>query len=337
MGMNAKFPLNPARKLALPEVESVDSAEARELVRQRKPFQCRVKDWGLLGWDLGYLTQKVGHVKRDFIRVADGARVTVTTAEFLRWLEEDPGWKAKHMPAGFVGPPIALHDPQYAALLEDIRVPSYVPQSWGAGIMIRNSRANAAGEYYDTPCHYEDNVRPALYVQVMGKKTLWLFAPEEGPRIGVESFFAEPPFMSNCAEACTFPDRYPQLAEATCYEVALEPGVLVHWPEFWFHWFVHHHDFQMNLRLDWDVEAFELNPMSASWAYVNALAKAFGGFDQLQQKIASLPAEVRALLTEVEQNLINAPEVLRGRAMTLARFATGAQAADQTAYQPPTK
>ena len=337
MGMNATFPVNPARKLTLPEVESADSPEAHELVRRHQPFRCKVKDWGLLQWNMAYLKQRVGHVQRDFIRVADNTPITVPTSEFLGWLEEDPGWKSKYMPKGFVGAPIALHHPEYAVLLADLKIPGYVSASNGSGIMIRNSRANAAGEFYDTPCHYEDNVRPALYVQVLGKKHLWLFSPHEANKLGVEPFFHVPPYISNVSDACSMQDRYPQLAEATCYEIVLEPGDLVHWPEFWFHWFAHHHDFQLNLRLDWDPDVFELNSMSASWAFANALGDALGGFDNLEGKIAALPEEVRALLTRIEQSLVNSPTVLHGRKMTLARFAAGGQGVDQTAYKPPVK
>ncbi|MDB4957892.1 MAG: HSPB1-associated protein 1-like isoform [Myxococcales bacterium] len=337
MGMNATFPTNPARKLSLPEVENVDGPEARELIRQRVAFRCKVKDWKLRDWSLPYLKQRVGHVKREFIRVADHEHITVTTAEFLSWLEHDPGWKSKHMPAGFVGPPIAVHDPQYAVLLDDFVLPSYVTKSWGGGIMIRNSRANAAGAFYDTPCHYEDNVRPALYIQIAGKKTLWLFAPDQAPYLGVEPYPHVAPYISNMADACASPDRYPEIANATCYEIALEPGDIVHWPEFWFHWFVHQHDFQMNLRLDWDPPSFELNRLSASWAYVNGLAKALGGFEGLDKKFTALPEEVQALLVRIERHLINDPLIVDGRAMTLERFRAGGQGVDTTAYTPPVK
>jgi hypothetical protein len=334
MGMHASFPTNPAKKLPLPEVDSVDSPAALDLVARRIPFRCKLRDWGLLQWTIPYLKQKVGHVERDMIRVADGQRITITTSELLSWHEDDPGWKAKYLPVGLVGPPILLHHEAFAALLDDIRIPPFVTASYGAGVMIRNSRANADGEFYDTPCHYEDNVRPALYVQLLGRKTVWLFSPDEARHLGVVSSLAEPPHIANGADACWDPDRYPQLANATCYEVVVEPGDLLHWPEFWFHWFVHHHDLQMNLRLDWDPPRFELNPMSASWAYSNAVAAALGGFSDLESNFAALPSETRALLAHIEQRLIDRPELLHGRAMTLERFRLAAPV-DQTAYKPP--
>ena len=114
----------------------------------------------------------------------------------------------------------------------------------------------------------------------------------------------------------------------------LEPGDFVYWPEFWFHWFVHYQEFQLNIRIDWTERNFELNPMSVSWAYTNALAKAFGGFGNLPEAFASMPPEMRALLVRIEQELINDPLALHPRWMSAARRMTGFRV-DQTAYKPP--
>jgi hypothetical protein len=332
--MNATFPVNPAKKLPLQEVDSPECPEALELVRQRRPFRCRLRDWGVLAWDIPYLQKRVGHVERKVKRVSDGEHITISTADLLDVIRQDPGWKSKFVPLDSAFP-IHLRLPGYRTLLEDLRIPSYVHGDLDLAVMMRDSRASEDGGFYDTPCHYEPNVQPAIYVQTSGRKHLWLFAPSEGPYLGVESFMHEPPYLSNGAEACAFPDRYPQLAKATCYEAVLEPGDFVYWPEFWFHWFVHYQEFQLNIRIDWTELTFELNPMSASWAYNNALAKVLGGFANLAEAFATMPPETRALLVGIEQALINDPLVLHPRWMSAARRMTGFRV-DQTAYKPPT-
>ena len=331
--MHAEFPRNPARKLPLPEVDGPDSPQARELVEQRQPFRCKVKD--MPAWDIPYLQQKVGQFERKLTRTGTEEIVTMSNAELLAIIAEDPGWKAKYLPTDGFGPPINFLHPVYKVLAEELQLPSYVTDP-KVLMMMRNSRANASREYYDTPSHYELNVQPAIYIQTSGRKHLWLFSPDEAANLGVESAMFESPFVSNGADACTHPDKYPQLAKATCYEIVLEPGDFVYWPEFWFHWFVHYHDFQMNLRIDWDVPRFELNPMSASWAYSNALASALGGFANMQQACAQLPPQTRELLVKIEQSLINDKTVLQGAPMTKARKAAGTRA-DQPAYKPPTE
>lgn len=334
--MNATFPVNPARKLPLPRVDDPDSDEARRYIAAKQPFTCRIKDWKLLEWSIPYLQDKVGHVPRQMIRAKTKERFGMTTAEFLGMIERDPGWKSTCMPAEGGGPPIDLRKPEYESLFGDMRLPGYVTGSreYTAKVMIRNSRDTGSGEFYDTPAHYELNVTPSIYIQVLGKKHLWLFAPDEARRLGMESFMTEAPYLSNGAEACSNPAKYPQLAEATCYEIVLEPGDLVFWPEFWVHWFVHHHDFQLNIRVDWREDRFQLNPMSATWAYCNALAESLGGFQNFQRAFQALPPETQALLVKIEQTLFNEPRMLAPLEMTLARFAAGFPS-DQTAYAAP--
>ncbi len=336
MGMNAVFPVNPAKKLELPTVDDPDSPEAHRLIAAKQPFKCRVKTWQLLEWSIPYLQAKVGTVTRSMVRVPTKERFDMTTAEFLDMIERDPGWKSKCMPAEGGGPPINLRKPEYASLFADIRLPSYVTANpdYTAYVMIRNSRDTGSGEFYDTPPHYELNVTPSIYVQVLGKKHLWLFGPDEAKRLGMESFMTDAPYLSNVAEACSNQSRYPELADATCYEIVLEPGDLVFWPEFWVHWFAHHHDFQLNIRIDWEEKRFELNPMSSTWAYCNALAESLGGFANFQRAFKALPAETQALLIKIEQTLFNEPRVLHPQTMTKARFAAGFPS-DQTAYAAP--
>ena len=331
MGMNAEFPNNPATKIPLPFVDGADSPEAHELIRTRRPFRSKLGG-PMLQWSIPYLQQTIGDVPREVTRVATGERIQITTRDLLALIARDPGWKATYLPAP--GPPLDLMKPEYRALCDDVTLPSYVTERRSVAVMIRNSRVTTEGHYFDTPCHYELNIQPAVYIQVAGKKHLWLFSPEESRHLGVESFMTEAPFVSNVAEACASPARYPQLANATCYEAVLEPGDFVYWPEFWFHWFVHYHELQINLRVDWDVPQFELNPMSASWVYTNALADALGGFANVPATFAALPSETRELLVRIEQNMINSPRVLDRRVMTHERFRVG-MPSDQTAYQPP--
>ena len=332
--MSSAFPDHPAKKLPIERVASPDCPEALALVRDRKPFACRVDQWGARGWSIEYLQRVIGDVPRKMIRCSDKAEVVMSMREVLALMADDPGWKASFLPVEEDTAPIVLtSNSPFARLLDDVVIPSFVPKQHTVMVMMRNSCANAKREWFETPCHYEPNAQPAIYVQLLGRKQLWLFAPEQSPYLGVDSALGDPPFLSNGATACWDPARYAELARATCYEITLEPGDFVYWPELWFHWFVHHHELQMNLRLDWNTEHMLLTPTSASWAFANALAAALGGFDKLEARYAALPAETRELLTKIDQCLLAHPELLAPGAMTDARFR--AMLPDQTAYEKP--
>jgi hypothetical protein len=128
------------------------------------------------------------------------------------------------------------------------------------------------------------------------------------------------PFLSVGAPACGDEATFPQIKDAWCYEVLLEPGEMIYWPAFWFHWFVHYHEYQVSFRIRFAQQHHPLNPISASWAFSNALARALGGFAKAEEAYKALPDETRALLKAIEESFFQEPKLLESKAMAFERF-----------------
>lgn len=323
----AKLPPNPAKRLPLPRVEGIHSAHARELVEKKQPFVTRIHDWECLKWDVDYLKAKIGHQPYPLIRVSDGKPVEgATVADFLE-LSKDPFFRKDVMPAAGGGPAFAIQTvlrgvhPLLAGLTSAYEVPSFVPPEHDAHILIRGAGMGGREMLFQTPAHWEFNAFAALFLQIQGRKNLWLFAPEEGPNLGMSSELSGGfPFLTMGAKACSEPDKYPEMANATCYEHVLEPGDMVYFPEYWFHWFTHFPEYQMNFRIFFPVARHTLNPMSAAWAYANALAEAIGGFADVEATFNSLPEPVKALLIRIEENLLRNRDTIDSLAVLRQRF-----------------
>jgi hypothetical protein len=326
--ISKRLPPNPAKRVPLQRVEGIHSAHARELVEKKEPFVTRVQDWECLQWDVEYLKQKIGHHPYPLIRVADGQPVEgATVADFLE-LSKDPMYRKEVMPASGGGPAFALQTamrgvhPLLAELTKAYEVPAFVPPAHDAHILIRSSGMGGPHDpLFQTPAHWEFNAFAALFLQIRGRKNLWLFGPEEGPNLGMSSELSNGfPFLTMGAKACAEPEKYPKIANALCYEHVLEPGDLVYFPEYWFHWFTHYPEYQLNFRIFFPVKRHTLNPMSAAWAYSNALAEALGGFVDVEKTFNSLPESVKALLIRIEENLLTNPDMIDSEAVLRQRF-----------------
>jgi hypothetical protein len=207
-------------------------------------------------------------------------------------------------------------------LTKHYELPAFLPASFAANILIRG--AGSADALFQTPPHWEYNAFAGLFLQIRGRKNLWLFAPEEAPNLGMRSELGDGfPFLSVGAHACTDPDKFPELANATCLEHVLEPGDLVYFPEYWFHWFTHYPEYQLNFRIFFPADPHVLNPLSAAWAFSNALAEALGGFAQAEQRFNELPENVRALLISVEENLLKNRAMVDSMSVLRQRFDKG--------------
>ena len=325
----AGFPANTAKRVPLDRLDDINSDEAFQYVQETRPFVARAKTWGTARWNRDYFKQVVGHAPFPLTRVEDGQQIESTVAELMD-LIEDPLWRTRLRPAAGPGggPLLILNrgaqapDPMMKQLVSDFHLPRFITSdNYFAHVLFRNSSREPEGTYFHTPCHWEPNAVPTLFLQVEGRKHLWLFAPDQARYLGVTSELFEKLHLSAGTGAGNDPENYPELRDATCFEVVLEPGDIVYWPEFWYHWFVHYHAFQINLRFYWRPPRMFLNPLSATWAFSNAVIAALGGFgDGLEDAIASLSPEARELLEKVERQLIENSENLDQTVINTQRY-----------------
>ena len=306
----AQFPETPARRVPIPHVDALYSKEAERFVAERQPFVTRIKDWGALNWSLPYFTEKIGHLQMPLVRTADGERVESTLAHVLE-LSKDPTWRQRYMPLQGGGPLITPQfagrplDPTLECLRADYKLPAYLPADQvSAELLFRASDVDTS-TYFQTPSHFEWDAMEFFSMQIRGRKHLWLFGPDQAPYLGIKSELPDFPFLSVGAHACGDPAGHPEIGNATCYEVVLEPGDLIYWPAFWFHWFTHYHDYQISFRMRFPQKQQPLNPISASWVFSNALAKVLGGFAEAPERYEALPEETKTLLRSIEEAFFN--------------------------------
>jgi hypothetical protein len=337
------FPVNGAKRIPIDQIDDLDSDQAASYVKARRPFVARVKNWGALQWTVDYWRHEIGHKKRAMKRVADGVRFDVTISELLD-IVQDPGWKSRVVPALSAGGPLFRirrwtgYDAETEELWKDIVAPRWMPETHACTVLYRNSARGPEDVYYHTPCHWEDTALASLNMQVRGKKHVFLFSPDDAALMNFEAGLALPPHLSLGSDAFMHPDQFPAVKDLPCYEAILEPGDVVHWPEFWSHWFVHYPVEQINISFWWEPPDLMLNPLSATWAMSNALAHALGGFGECAERFAQLPKETQDLLIAMEQSLINRPELLRTSHVFQARISGGAiLPIDHNAYAAPKK
>jgi hypothetical protein len=183
--MAPEFPDTPARRVPLPRAESIYSPEAERWVKERQPFVTRIRDWGVLNWDVEYLTAKVGQRPVELVRTADGERITTTFAHVLE-LTKDPHWRRHYTPISGGGPLLqperaGRRDPDLECLLADYKLPTYLPaDELATEVLFRNSGADTSS-YFQTPAHWEFDAMSFMSMQVTGRKRVWLFAPEQAP------------------------------------------------------------------------------------------------------------------------------------------------------------
>ena len=271
--MTIAFPETVARRVPLPRIDDLYSSEAEDRFHRRQPFVTRIPaDWGVTNWSIEYLSERIGHLPMPLVRTADGEKLASNLAHVLE-LTRDPTWRKSYMPARGGGPLISPQvsgrplDPALECLRADYKLPAYLPaDKVSTELLFRASNVDES-TYFDTPAHWEYDALSFLSMQVRGRKHVWLFAPDQAPHLGIKSELPEFPFASVGAPAVNDPQSHPEIKEAWCYEVVLEPGHLIYWPAFWVHWFVHYHDYQISFRIKCPQDHHPLDPISAGWAF----------------------------------------------------------------------
>ena len=189
-----------------------------------------VSYWPALDWTLDSLRRAAGHRT---VPVELGGRYT------------DAGWSQRLMTLGqFIdqhvqrpatdGPPgyLAQYElfEQIPELAFDVPTPGYcwVGEKDPVHTNIWLGPAGTVSPLHHDPKHN-------CLVQVMGKKFVQVFAPEETPRL----YPHETPMLHNTSQVdAERPDlaRFPEFAAARHQEVVLEPGDLLYMPPGWWHY-----------------------------------------------------------------------------------------------------
>jgi lysine-specific demethylase 8 len=138
-------------------------------------------------------------------------------------------------------------DPDLGPLLDDVRVPPWVPAerlytvwSWFSGAGAR------------TWLHYDNNGCHNLNAQITGVKTCVLIDPEYTADVALFAPDVNP--ATNCSQIdVAAPDlaRFPQFARVEALEARLEAGDLLFIPADWLHAFEHLGAFNCNINFWW--------------------------------------------------------------------------------------
>jgi hypothetical protein len=315
--------MEPFRKL---EVECIpirqvelESEEAVQHIERSEPFVARVKGWRALEWDVDVLKRLAGSKMLEIDRRGGGVQ-QISLAEYLDLVADPARLREFELPTG---PLVRIRspgdglDPVLAPLARDVQWPSYVrPEKISSINLWVSSPVSETGSF----SHAEPNAMANLNLQVRGKKHVRLFPPDDARCLSVPPSVGQPPFVAAGQMAYRISEN-PRFAEVRAYETVLEAGMAIFIPTFWFHWFEHYPAYQINLNVWWETERMPLQPISANWAYQNALCTALGGFDeQTAARFEALPEDTKALLRAIEDNLLTEPSVLRPLEMLAARL-----------------
>lgn len=297
----------------------VDSPEAQRYVVEGRPFVTRIK-WPALEWTPETLKTKVGD---EIVQTRDreGNFVPVTVSQYLDIVQDQRRSSGKYLPHngpiikawGYDGPVAGME-----TLMADIELPRFIRRDQIASmfVWVRNFGA------YDNKGHCEPNAASNFNVQLRGKKHVWLFPPHDAGKLGAAASKAElveRPHFSVEQRVYHPSDEHPEFKDVRCYEIVLEPGDAVYIPPFWFHWFVHYNVYQMNFNVWFMNDSLQLSPVSAEWAYMNALAEVLGGFENFKERFTALPAQTQDLLVKIANTLVNDPTRLDARKIIMAK------------------
>jgi Cupin-like domain len=282
----------------------IESEQAARYVVESRPFVARV-DWPALQWSPEYLKAKVGATIVP-LRRRNGDTVEVTISEFLDLIQHQREASAEYVMHNYPIMRIWGRDgprPEMECLLADLPLPPWIRRDCIQEMYVWARNMGA----YDNRSHCEPNASAAINVQLRGKKHVWLFPPEDAGLLGAASPRDEmmgPPFFSAGQTVYRPSAEHPGFANVRCYETVLEPGDAIHIPTFWFHWFVHYDLYQMNVNAWFRSASIPVSPVSAEWAYMNALCLSLGGWSVAAERFAALPDETQQLLHKIAVMLI---------------------------------
>lgn len=111
--------------------------------------------------------------------------------------------------------------------------------------------------------HYDSNAEHNYNVQILGKKRVFLFSPEETKNLYL--------FTSNQRHSINFsqvnivnPDleQFSNISNTLCYSAIIFPGDILYIPSYWFHSFEHLDNFNVNVNYWWHTPYIDVSPVS---------------------------------------------------------------------------
>ncbi|HEY4181349.1 MAG TPA: cupin-like domain-containing protein [Kofleriaceae bacterium] len=302
------FPDPGVPRIPVDRIANIDSEEARRYIETSRPFVTKV-DWPVTRWTPDYLREKIGQTPVALTK-RNRERVQGTTSQLLDLIdnqrEASKEWVMHNYPLiklwGYgVGPMPGMKE-----LLEEVPLPSYIRPDNTHEMYVWAKNLG----WYDNKSHCEPNASASLNLQILGKKHVWLFPPEDAGRLGCAAPLEEmmgPPFFSADQQRYAPSDEHPDYADVTCYEAILEPGDIIHIPSFWFHWFVHYNTYQMNYNVWFTPPYVQMSAIAGEWAFMNGLCLALGGWGVAAEKFAELPRETQLLLNNIARTIVENP------------------------------
>jgi Cupin-like domain len=274
-------------------IEPVDFAARFELGDRPCVLTGAAASWrATRRWSAAYLKEKLGdveikyklstsHAHPDFHQPTLDRMFALGKSSFGEFLDEvtvgPPGERAKRL---FTGDEqfllqrrlgqTTINEP-LRALLDDVEVPSLVPQDrlytiwgWFSGSGVR------------TWLHYDNNGCHNFNAQITGTKRCLLFAPSELARLAPFPLGGANP-AHNCSQIdVESPDleKFPEFWGVSCYEATLEPGDLLFIPAWWFHTFLHLGELNSNVNFWWKPAQPVMNEVAARQVLIDAAAAA---------------------------------------------------------------
>ncbi len=226
-----------------------------------------IDDWPALArWSPEYLADRIGDVRIKYKVSANGAHPNFHAASLKEMFATETG-TVRDLVAEVAGDSrgrklftgdekfvlrrrdgTTTIDAELAPLLDDVRIPQWIPDdrlytiwSWISGAGVR------------TWLHYDNNDCHNLNAQITGEKTCILIHPDQTERVALFPRGGANP-ATNCSQIDIFaPDleRFPRFADVRALGARLAAGDLLYIPALWLHAFEHVGDFNTNINFWW--------------------------------------------------------------------------------------
>jgi len=278
-----------------------------------------ISEWpAIKNWNPDYLTEKIGNhtvrYKKSETNVhpipqkMEDTRPTESLfSEYLKTiLSEDSAEAAKYCLSGdeayFSNEGVT--NPNFVSLLSDFSIPSFMDKNKIERIGFWVTSKNVSSWL-----HYDGGALCNINAQVRGKKTVYLFDPDESKNLYM--------FLAARGEAHHFSqvnylnpdlDVFPKYKDANYFLGEIEAGDMLYIPKYWIHTFFHTGDLNINVNFWWKNNVFPLNSLSARDNFVEHCRNAYnlGGRTRENminfKKLLSKNSTIQNVMEKVEKS-----------------------------------
>jgi len=200
-------------------------------------------------------------------------------------------------------------NPKLLPLFSDFIIPPCIPENKIERIGFWMTGRNA-----NSWLHYDGGGACNINAQVTGKKTIYLYDPDEAKNLYM--------FLATHGEPLNFsqvnflnPDfnKFPLFESATALVGELEEGDMVYIPRYWIHGFKHTGNLNINVNFWWNTDNVKLNPLSAREDYFERCKSAYdcdGKFDHQSLinfiKLLEENPAIKNVVERVEKSILDA-------------------------------